>query len=105
MVNLKWSMVAQKSEVKFSVADWLYLKVQPYYLRSQAKRNEMLSLILTVPTRSPRIGLVEYKLVFPEHIHLVLQLCLLKTALATTSVTTSTTCSNVTTPTRRCASC
>ncbi|RDX72804.1 hypothetical protein CR513_47663, partial [Mucuna pruriens] len=76
----------KRREVEFSAGDWVYLKVQPYRLKSLArKRNEKLSPCYYGPYKIlQRIGSVAYKLELPEHarIHPVFHVCLLKKALA-----------------------
>ncbi|WVY91168.1 hypothetical protein V8G54_036682 [Vigna mungo] len=58
-----------RTEVEFQVGDWVYLKLQPYRLKSLAKRpNEKLRPIFYGPyVVQERIGPIAYKLDLPAH--------------------------------------
>nr|UBX54614.1 transposon Tf2-1 polyprotein [Lupinus angustifolius] len=74
-----------RREVQFEEGDWVYLKIQPYKLKSLASRSCVkLSPRFYGPYQiDSRVGLVAYKLVLPPHskIHPVFHVSLLKKAL------------------------
>jgi len=82
--RMKHQADKKRREVEFQVGDWVYLKIQPYHLKSLAKkRNEKLGPRFYGPYKIlERIGAIAYRLELPEHsqVHLVFHVCLLKKA-------------------------
>ncbi|XP_073219669.1 uncharacterized protein [Cicer arietinum] len=76
--------------ISLGVGDWVYLKLQPYILRSLAKkRNEKLSPCFYGPYQiSKQIGAVAFELALPPEskIHTVFHVSLLKKAISSSAI-------------------